>query len=605
VIISDKHRFVFVHVPKCAGTTIRWRLKHLDDRNGDFTNGVFMHPKLGLIDYVHLPMHILRDHFPAEFAAIRDYWSFAITRDPYARFASSLAQHLNMYGAVPLLQSSVPEIEREIEKVIAYLRSLRPGELPAAQYIHFHPQVGYLSVDGERIVKSVYTMDQVDQLLEDVAKLVGADFATPHDRSAYPMENRSIIFRNDYVRRVVEGIRPAFRAVSWVLPERIKERMRAYAYVPRDQRLGRLFQAAHVRAFIEEYYAEDIALWKSLQAQAQAEKRPGLKLSIAMATYNGARYLQEQLDSIAAQQRLPDELVVCDDASTDETVEILERFAERAPFPVHVHRNERNLGYVANFGKALSLASGDLVFLADQDDVWFPQKLAVFEARAQAEPSKQAIICDALLCDADLNPGVLKSSNLLRQGLRPEQNVGGACTAIRRDFLKLTLPMPADGFSHDDWIHSLARAIGSRTYIEAPMQYWRRHGGNASVTLNSVLHGVSSTFRARHIVESAFRDPLPFWLEHLRRLESFRVRLAERRADLAELVGEARAATAIATIDAEVDALRGRIAIVRLGRLGRAAKVLHHYRNGGYGGNRGLLSAIKDMIRPRSQPVAN
>src|SRR5213080_381833 len=98
-------------------------------------------------------------------------------------------------------------------------------------------------------------------------------------------------------------------------------------------------------------------------------------LSVALCTYNGAAYLGEQLDSIVAQSRPPDELVVCDDGSTDETVEVLETFLAEAPFPVRLQRNEANLGFVKNFEQAISLCTGDFVALSDQDDVWMPGKL--------------------------------------------------------------------------------------------------------------------------------------------------------------------------------------------------------------------------------------
>src|SRR6266567_6944512 len=104
------------------------------------------------------------------------------------------------------------------------------------------------------------------------------------------------------------------------------------------------------------------------------------RISVAMCTYNGARFLREQLESIAAQSRLPDELVVCDDGSTDETVETIKAFVGRAPFAVRLEINSKNLGSTKNFEKAIGLCEGEIIALADQDDVWKPQKLAVLEA---------------------------------------------------------------------------------------------------------------------------------------------------------------------------------------------------------------------------------
>src|SRR5919199_6162917 len=99
------------------------------------------------------------------------------------------------------------------------------------------------------------------------------------------------------------------------------------------------------------------------------------RVSVAMCTYNGERYLQEQLDSIAAQTCLPDELVVCDDRSSDRTLEIIQIFKSKVSFPVHLHINPENLGTIKNFEKAISLCTGDIIVLSDQDDVWKPHKV--------------------------------------------------------------------------------------------------------------------------------------------------------------------------------------------------------------------------------------
>jgi glycosyltransferase involved in cell wall biosynthesis len=98
------------------------------------------------------------------------------------------------------------------------------------------------------------------------------------------------------------------------------------------------------------------------------------RLSVALCTYNGTQYLQEQLDSIAAQTKLPDELVICDDRSSDNTVEIIKLFSSKVSFPVHLHINEINLRTIKNFEKAISLCTGDIIVLSDQDDVWKPCK---------------------------------------------------------------------------------------------------------------------------------------------------------------------------------------------------------------------------------------
>ncbi|MGA8529432.1 MAG: glycosyltransferase, partial [Acidobacteriaceae bacterium] len=109
---------------------------------------------------------------------------------------------------------------------------------------------------------------------------------------------------------------------------------------------------------------------------AGREREPD-RISVAMATYNGEKYIREQLDSIARQSLLPYELVVTDDGSTDGTLEMVEDFARSAPFPVKIHRNDVRLGFADNFFKAASLCEGELIAFSDQDDVWLEDKLSV------------------------------------------------------------------------------------------------------------------------------------------------------------------------------------------------------------------------------------
>src|SRR5690349_15385572 len=100
-----------------------------------------------------------------------------------------------------------------------------------------------------------------------------------------------------------------------------------------------------------------------------------MRISVAMATYNGAPFLPEQLQSLAAQTLPPFELVVCDDGSTDRTIQILREFATSAPFPVRIHENSERLGFGDNFLKAAALCQGDWIAFCDQDDIWLPHKL--------------------------------------------------------------------------------------------------------------------------------------------------------------------------------------------------------------------------------------
>src|ERR1051326_2811088 len=136
---------------------------------------------------------------------------------------------------------------------------------------------------------------------------------------------------------------------------------------------------------------------------AQAESEP-MKISVAMCTFNGEPYLQEQLNSFARQTRPPDELVICDDRSSDETRTISDSFARTAGFPVIVAGNEQTFGSPRNFEQAVSRCSGDIIALSDQDDVWLPAKLALLEAQFGKSARVGLVFSDAEVVDQDLRP---------------------------------------------------------------------------------------------------------------------------------------------------------------------------------------------------------
>lgn len=219
-----------------------------------------------------------------------------------------------------------------------------------------------------------------------------------------------------------------------------------------------------------------------------------MKISVAMTTFNGAKFLREQLDSIIAQSRRPDELIVCDDRSTDETPEILREYASKSPFPMTVIVNDERLGSTKNFEKAISLCSGDLIALCDQDDLWRPQKLAIIEAAFAADSGLGAVLTNADLIDKDgaKLPGDLWAKcrfNEVRQGLlegpgRFDLLFGlpfatGATMAFRSHFRSLLLPFPSGSatFIHDRWTAILIAAVGRIGIIRDKLIAYRLHAG--------------------------------------------------------------------------------------------------------------------------------
>lgn len=322
----------------------------------------------------------------------------------------------------------------------------------------------------------------------------------------------------------------------------------------------------------------------------------GMKISIAMATYNGARYLKEQLDSFLWQTHPPDELVVTDDGSSDETLTILEKFAIKAPFKVTVFKNEVRLGYAQNFAKALSLCSGDLIFLSDQDDIWFKEKIEVIARYAREYPDKFLLMNDAELALADGTPlGLTMLGQTLSLGLGRDEFTTGCCMAIRRPFLRAVLPVPSEERAHDTWINSLALKLDAKLVVSCVLQYYRRHGANTSSWI------ASRTVRQDLVDLILFyssKDPRPFALERLAHLSRIERRLNAVSTVFDEVgVLKDRLPLAIERVAEERDAVMRRIEILDKPRWRRwwcASSFLFH---GHYRHFSGWKSWIKDMVR--------
>jgi len=244
-----------------------------------------------------------------------------------------------------------------------------------------------------------------------------------------------------------------------------------------------------------------------------------MKISIALATFNGSHYLRDQLISFITQTQLPDEVIVCDDKSTDDTHEILKWFQNKAPFAVRIFHNTTQIGCTRNFENALARCSGDLIFLSDQDDVWFPTKVEQVSSRFKELNGVHVLINDAEYADSELNP---LGSTVLRRLTRLHNNkashIQGASTAITSAFKDFILPFPVDNCpQYDVYIHRWANLLSVKEVIINPLQYWRIHETNTSSTIFSrvkqvgfleilsIYRGVS-TVKTYHSKSLAFKS---------------------------------------------------------------------------------------------------
>jgi glycosyltransferase involved in cell wall biosynthesis len=328
-----------------------------------------------------------------------------------------------------------------------------------------------------------------------------------------------------------------------------------------------------------------------------------MKISIAMATYNGAKYLQEQLDSFISQTRQPDELVVCDDRSTDETVTILNRFAEAAPFEVKIIVNEENLGCTQNFNNALSLCKGDLIFLSDQDDVWLPQKIAKIEEIVEQDSYNQIFIHDAELVHEDLSPtGLTKQGQVSAAGLPESKFVIGCCMAIRQNFLKYLLPIPTIyPYFHDGWLAHFGRNLQRVRIIPESFQLYRRHGNNTSRGFTSITRKINifdiafNKSKKREIIGIFYRQHTK-WINAIDILES-RIKVLDKwcqetddellKVDLFQFRASQQSLKQI---------LKERVAIAQKPFLERIFYAYKLHQRGGYKQFSGVRSYIRDVL---------
>ena len=323
------------------------------------------------------------------------------------------------------------------------------------------------------------------------------------------------------------------------------------------------------------------------------------RVSVALGTHNGARFLGEQLDSILRQTVPVAEIVLSDDASGDGTVElaqqlIAERSATDAATPeLVVLRNPVALGVTANFEQAISAASGDLIALSDQDDVWHPDRVARAVAEFAARPEVDLVAAEARLVDdagAPLGASLFETLGVDAatrerlvsaplEELLKRNVVTGATMMVTRRLVQRAVPFPAS-WVHDEWLAVVASVGGGLAVVDEPVIDYRQHGGNQI--------GVSRLGPGGKLAR--LREP---------RTER-NAQLLARAQDLADRL------PGLAAGDVRVEAeARGKLAheLMRQGipaaRLRRLGPVWREWRTGAYAKyGRGAQDVLRDLVQP-------
>ncbi|NDA62509.1 MAG: glycosyltransferase family 2 protein [Chitinophagia bacterium] len=210
----------------------------------------------------------------------------------------------------------------------------------------------------------------------------------------------------------------------------------------------------------------------------QANSQP--LISVVMATYNGKNFLAEQIDSLLAQTYSNIEIVICDDASTDGTSLLLAQYAAKYSH-IRVYHNKENIGFIRNFERAISLSSGSLVALCDQDDYWYPEKLSIqFKSLGNAD----LVYCDSQICDKNLvssKQTISTISNCLSYNSCLQQavfcRIYGNTMLFKKSMLQGGLPFPTM-IPHDWWIAYLASCKAGIVFCNRVLVKYRQHDQN-------------------------------------------------------------------------------------------------------------------------------
>jgi len=317
---------------------------------------------------------------------------------------------------------------------------------------------------------------------------------------------------------------------------------------------------------------------------------PGrLRVSVALCTHNGGRHLRQQLDSLAAQTRRPDELIVGDDASTDETPATLDAFARDAGLAVRVHRNPEPLGVTGNFEATFGRCTGDVILPCDQDDAWLAERVARTIEPFERDPAVTYAICQSMRCDADLRPlgRTVFDTQRFGRGLRARVAAGegfaaflrhnvapGHASAFRRELLPLLRPIPTTCI-YDQWVALIASAVGRTALVDEPLVMYRSHEAQQTV-------GADRTLGAWAAHQDRVR------LDHLQRARDTHAAAIERLAGRLPSDREGLLRGKLAFLDRRL-AMRG-------GRLRRTREAFRLLVTGAYARHgRGMLTFARDL----------
>ena len=251
-----------------------------------------------------------------------------------------------------------------------------------------------------------------------------------------------------------------------------------------------------------------------------------LKISLVMATYNGEKYIKKQLESIRKQTQPIDEVIISDDNSNDTTMKIVKNYILN--YNLHnwyVYSNDENIGYKKNFYRAIKKATGDIIFLADQDDEWYDFKVKTMVKKMIMNPQIMALNSSLQLIDEKSNQIKIRldknyyNSNFLYLEHAPMEvevfgidyiglhNISPGCTmAFRKEIASLFLELYDYKLPHDWFINMIASATNGCFYLNEKLMGYRQHGNNTIGANTSVISGILTKTRSERIYDYMSRN---------------------------------------------------------------------------------------------------
>lgn len=253
MIISDRHRFVFVHIPKCAGVSVKRQLRSIDDSAGDFSR-IGDHPELGKIHFAHIPLSDLKVHFPDVHLRLCSYRSMALVRDPVDRFISAVFQRLREFKGFNQSAITPKRFAAEAKNVTRHLAST-PERL-SLEYVHFNRQADYVLEDGRRLVGQVFRLDQLSRAADYIAECTDVRIEQEN------WLNRSAELKVGRLAPLARLIRVPY---AFALPLAVRQKIRSamlgsglYGGVTKERFV---MPGSWLSDFLLEYYREDFDLF--------------------------------------------------------------------------------------------------------------------------------------------------------------------------------------------------------------------------------------------------------------------------------------------------------------------------------------------------------